>query len=282
MKFSIFTVMAPAWSPEEVVLKLKENGYDGVEWRVNAAPKAAPETMPPRDQLFWSYNRCTLDIDNIAADAARAAKLCDDNGLEKLSLASYLMPRELEKIETLLAAAADNGFKMIRLFPDSYKGDVPYRELFSDVRSSMFSVERLCRKYGVQANLEIHMNTIMPSASAAYRLIEGMDPDLIGVVFDAGNMVHEGFENYQFGMELLDRHVHHVHIKDATWAPNKEGKLAPGFAEIGKGVVDYDKLFAALRKIGYDGYLSFEDFSVAKEDDAKLCDNLAFIKSKLG
>ena len=105
---------------------------------------------------------------------------------------------------------------------------------------------------------------------------------MIGVVFDAGNMVYEGFENYQFGMELLDRHVHHVHIKDSTWAPNKEGKLAPGFAEIGKGVVNYEKLFDALHKIGYDNYLSFEDFSISKSDDDKLRDNLAFIKEKLG
>ena len=219
MKFSLFTVMVPAWSPEEVVKKLKEYGYDGVEWRVRDVPKAAPDPMPARDQLFWQYNRATLDIDNIAEDAARA---------------------------------------------------------------KLFTVERLCKKYGVQANLEIHMNTIIPSASAAYRLIEGMDEDLIGVVFDAGNMVYEGFENYQFGMELLDRHVHHVHIKDSTWAPNKEGKLAPGFAEIGKGVVNYEKLFDALHKIGYDNYLSFEDFSVSKSDDDKLRDNLAFIKEKLG
>ena len=78
MKFSLFTVMVPAWSPEEVVKKLKEYGYDGVEWRVRDVPKAAPDPMPARDQLFWQYNRATLDIDNIAEDAARAAKLCDD------------------------------------------------------------------------------------------------------------------------------------------------------------------------------------------------------------
>ena len=281
MKFSIFTVMAPAWSPEELVVKLRQFGYDGVEWRVNAAPKAAPDPMPERAQLFWQYNRATLEVDDIAAEAVRAAKLCDENGLDKVSLASYLTPGQLDKIDTLLAAAAANGFKMIRLFPDNYKGDVNYREQFAQVRAAMFSVERLCKRYGVQANLEIHMNTIIPSASAAYRLIEGMDPDLIGVVFDAGNMVYEGYENYKFGMELLDRHVHHVHIKDSTWAPNKDGKLAPGFAPIGEGVVDFDKLFAALKAIGYDGYLSFEDFSIAKSDDDKLRDNMAFIKSKL-
>ncbi|MGN1069712.1 MAG: sugar phosphate isomerase/epimerase family protein [Candidatus Fimadaptatus sp.] len=282
MKFSIFTVMAPAWSPEEVGAKLRQYGYDGIEWRVNTVPKAAPDPMPERSQLFWQYNRATINIDDLEADAARAARICEENGLEKLSLASYLKPSELDKIEPLLAAASANGFKMIRLFPDGYRGESPYREVFAQARANLFTVERLCRQYGVQANLEIHMNTIIPSASAAYRLIEGMDEDLIGVVFDAGNMVYEGYENYRIGMDLLGRHVHHVHIKDSTWAPDKDGKLAPGFAEIGSGVVKFDKLFEALRGIGYEGYLSFEDFSVAKPDEDKLRDNLAFIKGVLG
>ena len=45
MKFSIFTVMAPAWSPEELVVKLRQFGYDGVEWRVKrrAQGRARPD-----------------------------------------------------------------------------------------------------------------------------------------------------------------------------------------------------------------------------------------------
>ena len=41
----------------------------------------------------------------------------------------------------------------------------------------------------------------------------------------------------------------------------------------------FDKLFDALKKQGYAGYLSFEDFSAPHEEDEKLARNLAYIKA---
>ena len=282
MKYSIFTVMSPAATPEEIAKKLRQFGYDGVEWRVRDRVAATPDPLPPRDQWYWQYNRATLALDDIEREAARAAALCEENGLEKLSLASYLMPREIEAIERLLSAAKGNGFRMIRLFPDRYDGTRAYPELFGEVRSAMKEVELLAKAYGVEVNLEIHMDTIIPSASAACRLIEGLDEALIGVVYDAGNMVYEGYEQYQFGLELLGRHVHHVHIKDARQEALPGGGYQARFCPIGEGQVRFDRLFAALKKQGYDGFFSFEDFSDKYPDDEKLTRNLAYIRALWG
>jgi sugar phosphate isomerase/epimerase len=282
MKYSIFTVMSPAETTEGIARKLKRFGYDGVEWRVKDKVVAPPDPLPQRDQWYWQYNCATLALDDIENEAARAAAICEENGLEKLSLASYVMPREIESVERLLSAARANGFRMIRLFPDRYDGTRAYPVLFSEVRSAMKEVERLARAYCVQVNLEIHMDTIIPSASAAWRLIEGLDEELIGVVYDAGNMVYEGYEQYQFGLELLGAHVHHVHIKDARQEALPEGGFQAKFCPIGEGQVRFDKLFAALKKQGYDGYFSFEDFSAKYPDDEKLTRNLAYIRSLWG
>lgn len=279
MKYSLFTVMTPASTPEEVAKKLKQYGYDGVEWRVKDAVRQAPNPLPARDQWYWQYNQATLEMDDIANEAKRSAAICEANGLEKLSLASYLMPRELSKIEALLGAAQQNGYRMIRLFPDKYTGERNYRELFGEVRRDLLEVEKMAKRTGVEVNLEIHMDTIIPSASAAYRLIEGMDEGLIGVVYDAGNMVYEGYEQYQFGLELLGAHVHHVHIKDAVWdLSGGHDDYHVKFSEVGAGNVRFDKLFPALKKIGYDRYFSFEDFSMVLDDDTKMQRNLAYIQ----
>ena len=48
--------------------------------------------------------------------------------------------------------------------------------------------------------------TISCSAGLAHRLVNGFDPDHIGVLFDPGSMVHEGYESYRMGMELLRDH----------------------------------------------------------------------------
>ena len=282
MKYSIFTVMSPASTVEEIAQKLKRFGYDGVEWRVKDRVIAPPDPLPEKSQWYWSYNRATLAMDDIENEATRAAAICEANGLEKLSLASYLMPRELESIERLLSAARANGFRMIRLFPDRYEGNRAYPVLFGGVRAAMKQVEQLAKTYGVQVNLEIHMETIIPSASAAYRLIEGLDESLIGVVYDAGNMVYEGYEQYQFGLELLGRHVHHVLIKDARQEALPGGGYQAKFCPIGEGQVRFDRLFAALKKQGYDGFFSFEDFSDKYPDDEKLTRNLAYIRALWG
>ena len=282
MKYSVFTVMTPSWQPEELAQRLAAAGYDGVEWRVQKALTQAPDPIPPRDLWYWAYNRATLEVDDIEREAARAAQICRTNGLEMLSLASYLTPGEFEKIERVLQAAKATGTRMIRLFPYSYREGEPYVERFNQARSQMRTVCELAKGYGVEVNLEIHMDTIIPSASAAYRLVEGLDPDWVGFVYDAGNMTREGYERYSLGLQLLGPYVHHVHIKDGCLArTEKDGHVAytPEWSRIGQGAVRFDALRDALRQIGYDRYLSFEDFTCVQSDEEKLTDNLAFIRS---
>ena len=68
MRFSVFTVSLPEWTPEEAVEHLAALGYDGVEWRVVDQPQS---DGPPG---FWSGNRCTLPLRTLAADAPRVAR----------------------------------------------------------------------------------------------------------------------------------------------------------------------------------------------------------------
>ena len=53
----------------------------------------------------------------------------------------------------------------------------------------------------------------------------------------------------------------------ASWAPMREE------------VVNMATLMKALRAVGYDRWLSFEDFSTAQPQAARVADNLAFMKA---
>lgn len=282
MKYSVFTVMTPSWAPEELAGRLAAAGYNGIEWRVEKALKATPDPIPPRDLWYWNYNKATLDVDEIETEAPRAAVICKKSGLEMLSLASYLTPGEFEKIERVMKAARDTGARMIRLFPYRYHDGDNYVELFNKARREMHTVCEMAKQYGVEANLEIHMDTIIPSASAAYRLVEGLNSDYVGFVYDAGNMTREGYEQYSLGMQLLDRYIHHVHIKDGgVFRTEKDGRpvFTPEWTVIGQGAVNFEKQRDALRLIGYDRYLSFEDFTCVQSDEDKLAHNIAYIRS---
>lgn len=278
MKYSIFTVMSPVYDFQGIASALRANGYNGVEWRVGkAAPSVLPSPMPTRDRLYWEYNRCTLDMNNIERDAALAKAACDKNGLECYMLSSYLPTSEYEQIERLMATARSVGAKAVRLFPSRYDPSLDYVALFGQAQKDIKIVEQLAKQYGVLAVLEQHMGTIIPSASAAYRLVENMNPQWIGIVFDAGNMVYEGYEQYMLGMQLLGKYVHHVHIKDA-----KVVNGVASFTPIGQGDVRFEKLLEAVKYIGYDKYLSFEDFSIESSDAEKLKNNITYIKGLVG
>ena len=107
--------------------------------------------------------------------------------------------------------------------------------------------------------IETHHGLITASASATLRVLDGRDPECVGVLYDPGNMVHEGFENYRMGLEMLRPYLHHVHAKNAAWV-RKDGKWSVEWAALQDGIVNWPVMFDALKAVGYDGCVDIEDF----------------------
>ena len=275
-EYAVFTVMCPECDLEQTAALAAEVGLDGLEWRVaNKAPE--PITEPS----YWGANRSTVDIADVEADLARAKKIADRRGLKMPILGTYMRCDALPVVEAAMRAAAAVGCHKMRVGPPGYDGSRPYPELFDQACREFEKVAALARRHGVQACIEMHMGNITPSAGLAHRLVSHFDPAHIGVIFDPGNMVVEGFENYQMALELLGPYLSHVHAKNCLWVNTgeKDGvatwewRMAP----TKKGQADWTKIIAALKKVGYQGWLSFEDFSEG-DTKAKLAEGLAYLK----
>lgn len=274
MKLGVFTVMLPDLTPEEAALAIKAAGYDGVEWRVTHVP----ETRRGEPPSFWGNNLCTFEP--TMEEAERAKALTDEAGLAIPNLGTYIQVGDLKAVETAMQFAQLVGSPQFRVGAGALSGS--YRDSFEAARSFLAEVERLAERYGVRALIEIHHRTICPSASLAHRLVESFDPGAIGVIFDPGNMVYEGFEDYRLGLELLGPYLAHVHVKNAAYdRPAGGGVWQARWAPLEDGVVDFAQFFAALRSVGYDGWLVVEDFSAARGSREALTHNIAFIKDAL-
>ncbi len=275
-KYAVFTVMCPESDLEETAALASSVGLDGLEWRVT---KKAKE--PIEEVSYWGANRSTVDIDDADADLARAKAIADRHGLAMPILGTYVRCDELSVVETAMRAGAAAGCRKLRVGPPSYDGSRPYQELFEEAVRNFEAVAALARKYEVQACVEMHMGNITPSAGLAHRLVSNFDPREIGVIFDPGNMVIEGFENYQLGLELLGPYLSHVHAKNCLWeqAGEEDGvaKWSWKMAAVKRGQADWATITAALKKVGYEGWLSFEDFSEG-DTKAKLSDGLSYLK----
>ena len=282
MKLSVFTVMLPEYTPEEATKLLVEHGYRGVEWRV-AEVRTGP--LPAGVPAFWASNRCTINVDTLLAEAEAIRDLTQGAGLEMCNLATYVAANELEKIEMIMQAAQILGAPSLRVGVPRYDRTRSYGELFDEARESLAGVQELAAKYEVKGLIELHFGSMTPSASAARRLLEPFDPQYIGAIFDPGNMMYEGYEAWRMGLEILGEYLGHVHAKNTTWSvtgADDKGAIQwqAQAAPMDVGMADWGQIIDDLKAVGYDGFISFEDFSQLPTE-AKLARNAEYFAKLL-
>lgn len=287
MKFSVFTVCTPEYDIPSTVRLLKELGYDGVEWRIGPpAPEKKPEDYT-HDRRYWSYNQSTVDISKVDVLMPEIKALCDAQGLEICSLTTALGLWDVEDAERVMKAAKRIGCRNIRIWMPWYDGKDNYNSV---VERSIWQIKvlvELAEKYDVRINFETHMNNLIPSASSVYHIVKNFDPRYVGVIYDPGNMVYEGFESYKIGMDLLGEYLAHVHVKNALWQVKEtaeDGTVVwePRFAALKEGIASWPRIIEMLRNAGYKGYLSIEDFSNQQDTYTKLKSNIEYLRKISG
>ncbi len=274
MRFSVFTVMLPDLTPEESVTALAQAGYDGVEWRVTSNDPKRRSEAPS----FWGNNLCTLEP--TPENAERARRLAQEAGLEVSNLGTYLEPHDLAAVERGMQFANRAGAKSLRVNAERYNGD--YHAAFARSLEFYAEVEKLAKRYQIRALVETHQGLITPSASLAHRFVSHFDPAYVGVIYDPGNMVLEGFETYLMGLQVLGPYLAHVHLKNAAFTrPSEGGVWQPRWTPLEDGVVNFKEVLQSLLNLGYDGWLVIEDFSATRPSSQALTHNLAFVKNLL-
>jgi len=97
-------------------------------------------------------------------------------------------------------------------------------------------------------------------------VLETINSDQVGVYFDTGNAVANGYNPVK-EIEVLDKDIFAVHIKD-SYALQLSG------LHMGDGDVDFAAIVAALKRIDYDDWLVIdtrgEDEQAVREDIRRL------------
>lgn len=276
-RYAAFTVMTPELTIEEVASTLSKLGYSGVEWRVHNVPAS-----PCACTDFWRGNKATIDFGTILEKAAQIRKITDDNGLETIGLGTYISYKHLDDIKQCMEAAKIMGCSSVRVATPKYDGSEDYNDMLDIAVTGFDKVQELAKQYNVRATVEIHETNICCSASLAYRLVSNFDPDYIGVIFDPGNMVCQGYEGWQIALEVLGPYLSHVHVKNAAWVETESTECAKAWktkdVPLKEGFVNWCEVMTALDKVGYKGWLALEDFAPG-DATAKLTDGIAFLRS---
>jgi inosose dehydratase len=133
-----------------------------------------------------------------------------------------------------------------------------------DLIGAVFHVaRRIRRRYGVAAAFHPHAGTYVEFADEVERLLEDVDPDLLGLCLDTGHTFYAGADPADWCRRWGER-LRHVHLKDVR-APvldagsSFERAVGDGvFCPLGEGDVDLADVRDALEAIGYDGWATYE------------------------
>jgi sugar phosphate isomerase/epimerase len=144
---------------------------------------------------------------------------------------------------------------------------------------------------GVQFALEVHPTEIAYDFVTTRKALDALDNRAgFGINFDPSHFEHQFLDSAAFVTEFADR-IYHVHVKDSIKRLDGRRSILGGhlnfgedargwdFVSPGHGDVDFEDLFRALNRIGYQGPLSIEWEDSGMDRDWGAPDALAFVRS---
>jgi inosose dehydratase len=166
-------------------------------------------------------------------------------------------------------AVQELGGRMLMLVPGSRRDDPPYNlDDFKRMAETMNRVGQVAHDAGADATMHPHWGTMAESPLEIDVLLDNLDPSLVGFAPDTGQIAKGGADPIAAIERWADR-VRYVHLKDLSpqWdEQRRQGvplRSPEGYAELGQGVIDLQKLLPILDRINYAGWL------MAELDEAK-------------
>lgn len=274
MKLAVYTVMLPTMTPSEAAAAAAGLGFDGIEWRVTRIPAAFRSESP----TYFRNNLCTLSPTPEAAEEGRVVSDRYDLGIPNLG--TYIEVGDLAATDEAMQFAKAIGSPSIRVGTGVFQGS--YARSVRRAVDFLRSVESLAGQHGIKALIELHHGTITASAAQAIRLVEAFDPARVGVLYDTGNLVFEGYIDHRSAIEMLGSYLSLVHLKNARYVRNSAERSWQGeWAPLDDGVANLASVVDALYASGYGGWLVIEDFSEGRSELEKLRFDFEYVKQLL-
>jgi sugar phosphate isomerase/epimerase len=260
IRLSLFSACAP-WEPfDALVPRLARLGFSGLE--PGLRERAYDAAKPPD---FWGNNPAMLDWRDAEREAAALRALCDAHGLAIPVLGSYASWLEDERNALAARTARILGAGTVRVRAPGRDPKRPYAEQLAEGRAAWQRLEHIGQAHDVRFQMQLHDNSLAPSASAALRFIEGRDPAYCGVGIDVANMTVEGNERLDLALDALGPHLAHVYAKDIVPrtldAPRHGTRFSASWVPLGQGHLDWPGIVALLRARGYAGWISVISFT---------------------
>lgn len=236
-----------------------EMGFDGIQIYATTgefSPAVLTSARKAEIRALLQENRLTISA------------LCGDMGGYGFQIAGD-NPERIEKTERIIDLAAEFGVPVVT----THIGVIPADKAHPRY-AVMLDAMRRCGAYAAARGVTLAIETGPEKASVLRAFIEDTDGG-VGVNLDPANFVMVTGQDPVEAVELLGGYIVHTHAKDGVMLRQTDPQIiydcfarggiealnvADYFLEtpLGEGHVDFPRYIEALRRVGYDGYLTIE------------------------
>ena len=230
-------------------------GFTGIEWIYD---KESEQTNPiltkmGRMNMLDFSKKYNVDLENIVFDwfLVHPLLIHDEFSIEE----------KLEKLLFLLDVSRQSGFKHV-IFPlmekNSIDDDSKAEKFIKIIRDNVLEY---LNKWGI----ELHLETSL-SPEKECQILKKLDSKYVKICYDMGNSASYGF-NSETSIKTLSSYIGSVHVKDR--------KLHGPTMPLGRGDVNFYKVFESLSTIGFCGPITFQVYR------NKNSDNISILKESM-
>ena len=245
---------------EDTFSQIKKAGFDGIELNVDGKGNASAHS---------------LTLETTDKELAEIKALSEKYDLPVVSISTSLWwsvnmgsanpeNRDNSKklLEKQLICAKTLGADGILTVPGGISDDISIAEAYKNSFDDLESCKNIIEDYKIKVGLENVWNQFFLSPFDMANFIDSLNCEYITAYYDVGNTV--AFSWSEYWIDILGKRISHIHIKD--FKRNSGINSGGTWPDLLKGDVNFKKIIPALRKIGWDGYMTAE---IGKSNDSQ-------------
>ncbi|GFZ82415.1 hexulose-6-phosphate isomerase [Paenibacillus marchantiophytorum] len=231
----------PEGTPLEQIFKIsREAGYNAVELNVNPLGDVG------------------LTMETTASEAEAIGRLAKTYDIQLRSLSTSLLwhsplssadaaLREQGRrvVEKQLELAELLGIDTVLVVPGAVNEETSYDECYDRSHAELALLVQEAEKRRVRIGIENVWNKFLLSPLEMRAYVDDLQSSYVGVYFDVGNILHNGYP--QQWIRILGSRIFKIHVKD--YRPNVGN--GHGFVPLLAGDVNWAEVRSALGEIGY-------------------------------
>ena len=178
--------------------------------------------------------------ERVEEDLPRAVETLRKSGLTVPLITTAITDATDPLTRRVLATAKKLGVSHYRMGYWTFPANADPLKTVREMKPRAAALAALNREIGIRGGYQNHVGTrVGGSVWDLGVLLEGIEPDGLGVQYDIRHAVAEGGESWPVALRLIAPHIDTVALKDHVWAKRADGRWEPKSVPLGEGMVDF-------------------------------------------